>query len=138
MDDRALQGTEYRIVSLVGHEYRTHRHQSAAERFRQYDHVGLHAVVMGGKEFAGAGKPGLHFVEDEQGPMFPAQVFRGLQIISVRNANSGFTLKRLQHERSVAPGFQSRIEGCQIAERNLIAAGKQWSETLLPEVIAHE
>ena len=69
------------LEDAAPHQRGADRHEAAAQRLRQADHVGLEIPVLGGQELARAAEAGLHLVEHEQRAVEPAQLLRARQVL---------------------------------------------------------
>jgi hypothetical protein len=76
--------------------------------------------VLDCEEFAGAAKPGLNLVSDEQGAVLPAELLRAAQVAVVGQVDA-LALDRLDDEGGDRLAGQSLFERGEIVERNLDA-----------------
>jgi hypothetical protein len=101
------------------------RQQAATERLAEDHPIGSNRLVLTGQQLAGAAKAGLHFVDNEQHLMPPADRRASCQIAIRWQQDAALTLDRLDQEGggmrrdgrgqrpgiAVGHGFQAGQEG---------------------------
>jgi len=137
VDDGFFEGAVDGFVDVVAHEDGGDGDEASAEGFGEDDHVGLHVVVMGGDEGAGAADAGLNFVKNEQGAVFFAEDLDGGEIAGGRGDDAGFALKGLEDDGGDFLLSQGDFDGGDIAEGDFVSLGEHRAEALFPEIISH-
>ena len=91
--------------------------QTAADGFRQANHVRLYAEVFAG---AAPGKlcAGFHFVEDEQRAIFRGDIAQTLQKTGLRHAQADVHQNRLENNRGDLAGIfaETALDAAEIVE----------------------
>jgi hypothetical protein len=94
--------------------------------------------MMRRKEWSGAVKSGLHFIQHEQSAIAPAQGLRLFQVFTVGDTHSGLNLYRLHDESSKAFGRKLGRKLLRCAKGDHLDVRKHRTESILPERIRHE
>src|SRR5712691_3578183 len=98
MNHATVHAAESLLINLAPRHNRAARHVPATERLRQRDDVRLEVPMLKAKHFPGAAKSGLHFIRDEQRPVFAAKLLRANEEIGLRRFTA-FALNSLNDER---------------------------------------
>src|SRR5690349_7890486 len=104
MHDGAVERVVDRVVDRAGHQQRSARDQSSAKRLGECDHVRLNTEMMGREKAAGPVHAGLHFIQYEERTVATTEGLGSSEVLSIRHADSAFTLNRLQNQRRESPG----------------------------------
>ena len=88
-----------RVVDLLRHQHRAHRHRAVGEPLGARDDVRRHAEFLRGERRAGAAEAGDHLVEDQQDAVLVADLAQALEIALRRNQHAGRTRDRLDDHR---------------------------------------
>lgn len=86
--------------NILAAQHAGDRVHAAGDCLAQQNHVGLNAAPLVAEQLARPRDTSLDLVADQQDVVLVAQLSGQLQIIVVRNNNSGFTLNRLEEEGS--------------------------------------
>ena len=91
--------------------------QAAADRFRQANHVRLHAEIFGSAAPAQF-RAGLHFVEDQQRAILGGNVAQSLQKAGLRHAQADVHQDRLENDGRNLAGIllEAQFDAGQIVE----------------------
>src|SRR6266567_9119219 len=84
MDHATIHPAESLLINLAPRHNRAARHVAAAQRLGQRDDVRLEIPMLEAKHFPGAAKSGLHFIGNEQRPVFAAKLLRANEEIGLR------------------------------------------------------
>ena len=102
MHHATIHAAESLLVNFAPRHNRAARHVPSAKRLGQRDNVRLKIPMLKAKHFPGAAKSGLHFIRDEQRPVFAAKFLRANEEIGLRRFTA-FALNSLNDEcRDVA------------------------------------
>ena len=93
-------------------------------------HVGLDAVVLVAVPTAGPRHPGLHLVEDQQGPHRIGDLTQTLQEARLRQVHTSLALDRLDQDRT-GLGSGQLADPVQIVEAGVVEAGHQRTDALV-------
>ena len=99
VNDAAVHPRKSFLVDFAPADDRARRHVTAAQRFRQRDDVRLQIPVLEPEHLAGPTETGLHFIRNQQRPIFAAKLLRAREEIAL-GCLATFTLDRLDHEPS--------------------------------------
>ena len=83
-------------AARLGAPGNSRKREAACQTFRHGDKVRFNAVMIHREQFTGTGKPGLHFISDQQNAVFIAQGSQRLHKFSRRRIKAPFALNRLQ------------------------------------------
>src|SRR5918999_454277 len=122
-----ISGFEGSVLFLRYH--RTHRHPTA-EALGAREHVRDDPDALVGVEVAGASRPGLDLVEDEEGAYLVAEITQSLQETLRRDVHASLALDRLDQDRS---GLQSDelLRCLEVAKRRVDEAIEHRAEPFL-------
>ena len=135
-ESRAVLAVEIAAPGLVAVETGADRHQAAAQRLGQQQHVRLHALGLRREQMAGAPQAGLDLVEHEQRAVAFAQGLGRRQITGRRRDHAGFALHRFDEERGHALLAQDRFQRIQIAVGHVRIAVAADQERLAIDALA--
>ncbi len=91
---------------------------AVAERLRERDHVGAHAVVLEAEPLAGATEAGLHLVDDQQQVALVAQPPHALEELDGGRVDPAFALHRLEEDRGHRR-VDGRLERVEVVPRDV-------------------
>src|SRR5438093_9962386 len=94
MHDAAVHSAECFLIDIAPRHNRSARDVTAAQGLCERDDVWLQIPVLEAKHFASAAKSGLHFIGDQQCPVFTAKLLRADKEIGVGRF-AAFPLDRL-------------------------------------------
>src|ERR1041384_1027744 len=87
---------------------------------------------------AGAIHAGLHFVENKERSVMPAQRLHRWKIIEIRNPYAAFGLYGLNEECGIAPGCELPFQSFEVPERHVVGLGKERAKSAAPVLAIHE
>src|SRR6202011_2588869 len=97
MHDAAIHPAESFLINLAPRYDRAARHISAAQCFRERDDVRFEIPMLETKHFTGATQPGLHFIGNQERPVWAAKLLGPLEKIAFGRLTT-LALHRLDHE----------------------------------------
>ena len=98
------------------------KREAAGNAFAHGQNVRLHTCSVHGKEAAGAAEPGLHFIRNEQGTVFLAQLRHRLQIARGSHTHPALALNGFQNDgRDIVSKRLSQC--CDVAKGHEMIAG---------------
>ncbi len=129
-----MRAEGHALGRLLRRQQRADR-EAAAQALGGADHVGLDAGPFMGEQLAGAAHAALHFVEEQQQPVFVAHRAQAAQVFDVAGAHAAFALHRFDQDRRrlVGDGVAQHVE---IAERHVIEARHRRVEALQVLLVA--
>ncbi len=87
---------------------------------------------------SGAVHAGLHFVENKERSVVPAQRLRGGKVVGIRNPYAALGLHGLDEECGVAPGGELLFQSFEVPERHRVGLGKERAKSTAPVLAIHE
>ena len=106
--DDVLRTLHEGIVNTLAYQHATHRHATRGHAFGKRDHVGHHAVTLGGEGITQPSKTGDDLVENQQDAVLVANGAQLLQITLGRRNNAGRARHRLDNDGGYGRGIMQR------------------------------
>src|SRR6266581_4117330 len=102
MHNATVHSAECFLINLAPRNDRAAWHVAAAQRLCESDNVRLQIPMLEAEHFTGAAKSGLHFIRDQQCPIFTAKLLRANKEIGLRRF-AAFALDRLNDKSRNVP-----------------------------------
>src|SRR6266566_5670568 len=121
--ERGIVAPLERTLHVLRGKGRSNR-DAAREGLREREQVGLHAPPLRSEQAACTAHPGLHFVEDEEGPGSVACLAGGRQVFRRRDVDAALTLDRLEDDRRglMIDGF---LQSLDVVEWDMLESGDE-------------
>ncbi len=114
-------------MNLGTQQGRAYRH-AAAHRLGHAHHVGLQIKMIAGKEFTGATKAGLNFIDNQQNTAFGTELACRCQVLGLDWIDPAFALHQFEHDRSRVVSY-GRIEFFDLVEGHIVEPRNQGLES---------
>src|SRR2546426_10093452 len=126
--ERGIVASLERTFHVLRGEGRSDR-DATREGLREREQVRLYAPALHSEQAPRTAHPGLHFVEDEEGPGSVACLAGGRQVFRGRDVHAAFTLDRLEDDRRgiMIDGF---LQSLDVVEWDMLESGDERLERL--------
>ena len=119
----------------LAHDHAAHRHRARGDALGEGDHVGHHAVALGGEGVAEPAEAGDDLVEDQQDAVLVADRAQPLQIALGRRQHAGRARHRLDDDGGDGRGVVQRDDALELVGEMRAPLGLALGEGLLLAIV---